>query len=134
MFQIYVCYNLDFVIIDNRQSSLFCNYLWNECGRKQSGIAYDIMRKNRANYHYKLRALRKNKQNKPKMSVSKTMLRNSQTTYWKSIRAIRKHNYNTTQVVDGTSGDSNIANIFRRKYKSLFNSVGSSDEEIADLN
>ena len=61
------------------------------------------------------------------------MLRNSSATYWKSNRAIRKHNYNTTQMVDGTSGDSNIANIFQRKYKSLFNSVGSSDEEIADL-
>ena len=36
-------------------------------------------------------------------------------------------------MVDGTSGDSNIANIFRRKYKSLFNSVKSSDEEIAEL-
>ena len=33
------------------------------------------------------------------------MLRNSPTTYWKSTRAIRKNNYNSTQVVDGTSGD-----------------------------
>ena len=61
------------------------------------------------------------------------MLRNSSTTYWKSTRAIRKHNYNTTQMVDGILGDSNIANIFRRKYKSLFSRVESSDEEIADL-
>ena len=89
--------------------------------------------KNRANYHYKLRALRKNKQNKTKLSVSKTMLRNSSTTYWKSTHAIRKRNYNTTQMVDGTSGDSNTVNIFRRKYKSLFNSVESLDEETADL-
>ena len=36
-------------------------------------------------------------------------------------------------MVDGTSGDYNIVNIFRRKYKSLFNSVESSDVEIADL-
>ena len=36
-------------------------------------------------------------------------------------------------MVDGTAGISNIANMFRRKYKSLFNSVESSDEEIADL-
>ena len=116
-----------------RQSSLFWHSMWNECGRKQSGIVYDFMKKNRANYHYKLRALRKNKQNKTKLSVSKTMLRNSSATYWKSTRAIRKHNYNTTQMIDGISGDSNIANIFRRKYKSLFNSVESSDKEIADL-
>ena len=33
------------------------------------------------NNHYKLRALRKNKQNKTKLSVCKTMLRNSPTTH-----------------------------------------------------
>ena len=89
--------------------------------------------KNRSNYHYKLRALRKNKQNKIKLSVSKTMLRNSSTTYRKSTHANCKHNYITTQMIDGTSGDSNIANIFRRKYKSLFNSVEYSDKETSDL-
>ena len=36
-------------------------------------------------------------------------------------------------MVDETSGDSNIANIFQKKFKSLSNSVESSDEEIADL-
>ena len=36
-------------------------------------------------------------------------------------------------MVDGISGDSNIAITFRRKYKSLFKSVESSDEEVADL-
>ena len=61
------------------------------------------------------------------------MLRNSPTTYWESTRAIPKHNYNTAQMVDGTSGDSKIANIFSRKCKSRFNSVESSDEKIADL-
>ena len=34
-------------------------------------------------------------------------------------------------MVDGTSGDSNITNIFQRKYKSLFNSVESSDEDLS---
>ena len=28
-----------------RQSSLFWHSMWNECGRKQSGIVYDIMKK-----------------------------------------------------------------------------------------
>ena len=62
------------------------------------------------------------------------MLRNSPTTYWKSTRAIRKNNYNSTQVVDETSGDANIANLFRGKYVSLFNSVESTDDELTELN
>ena len=117
-----------------RPSSLFWHDIWNDCGREKSGIIYDIMKKNRSIYHYKLRALRKIKHSKTKQSVSRGMLRNSPTTYWKSTRAIRKNNYNSTQVVDGTSGDANIANLFRGKYVSLFNSVESTDDELTELN
>ena len=118
-----------------RQSSLFWHGIWKDCGREKSGIIYDIMKKNRSIYHYKLRALRKNKQSKTvtKQSVSRGMLRNSPITYWKSTRAIRKINYNSTQVVDGTSGDATIANFFRGKYVSLSNSVESTDDELTEL-
>ena len=36
-------------------------------------------------------------------------------------------------MVDGVCGDSNIANLFRRKYLSLYNSVKSLDEEMIEL-
>ena len=36
-------------------------------------------------------------------------------------------------MVDGVCGDSNIANLFRRKYQSLYNSVKSLDEEMIEL-
>ena len=42
-----------------RQSSLFWHDIWNDCGREKSGIIYDIMKKNRSIYHYKLSAFRK---------------------------------------------------------------------------
>ena len=116
-----------------RQTSLFWHDIWNECGREKFGIVYDIMKMCRSKYHYKLRALRKKKHVKTKLSVSKSMLRNHPTTYWKSTSAIRKNKYNTTQMVDGVCGDSNIANLFRRKYQSLYNSVKSLDEEMIEL-
>ena len=102
-------------------------------GCEKSGIVYDIMKMCRSKYHYKLRALRKKKHAKTKLSVSKSMPRNHPTTYWISTSANRKNKYNTTQMVDGVCGDSNIANLFRRKYQSLYNSVKSLDEEIIEL-
>ena len=116
-----------------RQTSLFWHDIWNECGRKKSGIVYDIMKMYRSKYHYKFRALRKKTHVKTKLSVSKSMLRNNPTTYWKSTSAIRKNKYNTTQMADGVCGDSNIANLFRRKYHSLYNSVKSLDEDMFEL-
>ena len=86
----------------------------------------------RSKYHYKLRALRKKKHFKTKLSISKSMLCNHPTTYVKSTSA-SKNKYNSTQMVDGVCGDSNIVNQFRRKYQSLYNSVKSLDEEMIEL-
>ena len=116
-----------------RQTSLFWHDIWNECGRENYGIVYDILIMCRSKYHYKLRALRKKKHVKTKISVSKSMLHNSPTTYWKWTSAIRKNKYDTTQMVDGVCCDSNIANLFRRKYQSLYNGVKSLDEEMIEL-
>ena len=62
------------------------------------------------------------------------MLRNKQQTYWKSASAIRKNKYNTTQMVDGVCGDSSIADLLRRKYQSLYNSIESLDNDMSELN
>ena len=129
---LYSC-NIIYIFGGIRQTSLFCHDIWNECGREKSGIVYDIMKMCRSKYHYKLRALRKKKHFKTKLSVSKSMLRNHPTTYWKSTSAIRKNKYNTAQMVDVVCSDSILQICFRRKYQSLYNSVKSLDEEIIVL-
>ena len=57
------------------------------------------------------------------------MLRSNNGTYWKSARVLCKNNFNRTNVVDNVNGDIQIANLFKDKYESLFNSVQCSKEE-----
>ena len=59
------------------------------------------MKKARSKYHYLLRALKKEKHCKTKISISKSMLRSNKSCYWKASRVIRKNNFNCTNVVDG---------------------------------
>ena len=54
------------------------------------------MKKARSKYHYLLRALKKKKICKTKISISKSMLRSNKTCYWKASSAIRKNNFNCT--------------------------------------
>ena len=84
-----------------RDKSKFWHSIWSECGREHTGIVYDIMKKARSWYHYLLRALKKKKHYKTKLSISKSMLRSDRTCYWKASRAIRKNISNCTNVVDG---------------------------------
>ena len=46
-----------------------------------------------------LRALKKKKHYKTKLSISKSMLRSDKTCYWKASRAIRKNNFNCANAV-----------------------------------
>ena len=76
-----------------------------------------------------LRALKKKKHCKTKISISKSILRSNKSCYWKASRAIRKNNFNCTNVVDGVDGGPKIANLFKDKYERLFNSVKCSEDE-----
>ena len=81
------------------------------------------MKSTRSRYHYKLKDLKRKKQCKIKQSISRDMLTMNNNGYWKSIRGVRKHTYNSTPIVDGIQGNSDIANHFMEKYKALYNSV-----------
>ena len=116
-----------------REESLFWHHIWIECSKPISGIVYDIMCRCRSVYHYKLRALKKKKQNKIRIAISKKALQDTNQRYWKSVKLLRKNNYNTTSTVDGHVGCKNIANHFQSKFKLLFNSVTSSSESLENV-
>ena len=104
-----------------RDKSKFWHRISSDCGSAHTDILYDIMKKARSRHHYTcmLRALKKKKQYKTKISISKLMLRSDKTCSWKASRAIRKNNFNCTNVVDGVEGGSKIANLFKDKYEHL---------------
>ena len=92
------------------------------------------MKKNRKVYHYKLRGLKKLRQSKIKLSVSRSMMTSKNRNYWKSARAVRKNRYNNTPVVDGIHGNSEIANVFKSKFSALYSSVPTTTEAMESLN
>ena len=49
------------------------------------------------------------------------------------MKAVRKKNFNTTNSVDGHIGGKLIANHFKQKIRTLFNSVGTSDNKFSKL-
>ena len=92
------------------------------------------MKNNRNVYHYKLRGLKKLRQSKIKLSVSRSMMTSKNRNYWKSARAVRKNRYNNTPVVDGIHGNSEIANVFKSKFSALYSSVPTTTEAMESLN
>ena len=83
------------------------------------------MKRCRASYHYLLRSLKSKKDVHVKQSVSKPLFQSSKRNYWKSFVVICKKNYNTVPVIDNTRSDAAIADLFKDKYATLYNSVSS---------
>ena len=79
------------------------------------------------------RSLKSKKDVHVKQSVSKSLFQSSKRNYWKSIAVIRKQNYNTVPVIDNTRGDVAIAELFKDKYATLYNSVSSSSNSMKAL-
>ena len=68
-----------------------------------------------------------------KQSVSKSLFKSSKKDYWKSAAVIRKKNYNTVPIIDNTRSDATIADLFKDKYATLYNSVSSSSNSMKAL-
>ena len=120
--------------INHNGKPMFWHDIWVSCNKPESGWVYAIMKKNRKVYHYKLRGLKKLRQSKIKLSVSRSMMTSKNRNYWKSARAVRKNRYNNTPVVDGIHGNSEIANVFKSKFSALYSSVPTTTEAMESLN
>ena len=58
----------------------------------------------------------------------------SSTNFWKELKKISPANKVTTNVMDNAHGDKNVMELLLTKYKTLYNSVPTSDDELQQLN
>ena len=58
----------------------------------------------------------------------------SSTSFWKELKKVSPANKVTTHVMDNAHGDRNVMELLLTKYKTLYNSVPTSDDELQHLN
>ena len=114
-----------------RELSLFWHWIWLESGKPNTGFVYQIMKRTRHQYHYAIRCCKKNKIRIQKEKLAENISNSND--FWREIKKINPANKVTTCVMDNVKGDTNITNIFFNKYKSLYNSVPTSDSDMLDL-
>ena len=115
-----------------RDRSLFWHWIWLESGKPNTGFVYQIMKRTRHQYHYAVRCCKKNHLNIQKQKLAENMP--SSTSFWKELKKISPANKVTTNVMDNTHGDKNVMELLLTKYKTLYNSVPTSDDQLQHLN
>jgi hypothetical protein len=117
-----------------REKSIFWHEVWVDCGRPRDGTVANIMRRNRASYHFAVRFVKNNRLDIIKNRFATSVLANNGTTETSGTRQ-RKYvavNVSRTALWMGSQSN-NIANLFADSYADLYTRVGFCEAEMADL-
>ena len=116
------------VVKESHQTARNAFKLWNNYGKPRTGSTLSLMRKSRALFKYSLRSCMRHEQQKKANAIAdKFMTTGSSKTFWKDIRKASNSKPCLPTCVDGTTGEANIAEMWRKHYNDLFNSVQPKD-------
>lgn len=118
-------------VAPEKETSLFWHWLWLEAGKPNTGYVYNIMKRTRHKYHYAVRCCKKKKLNNQKIKLAENI--SDPKEFWKELKKLNPANKITTETMDNVNGNENITNILYDKYKTLYNSVPTSDHELSDI-
>jgi exonuclease III len=117
----------------HREKSLFWHGLWVDCGRPRGGVVADCMRRTRASYHYAIRQVKRDEDSIVRDRLANALINDPSRNFWSEVKRIRNNKMCTTNVVDGCTDKSTIAQLFANKYRSLYSSVSFNDAEMRDI-
>ena len=118
------------MVENNFRNALFWHKLWVENGRPAAGVIADIRRATRARYHDSRKQAIKNKDIITSSNLVKSLNDESSKEFWSKVRRCKGTKSNAANCVDNSRGETNICNVFKDKFKTLYNCVS---YEAADM-
>ena len=115
-----------------RDKAILWHNIWKENDRPKNGIIFEIRKNTRSDYHKAIKELSRenNMINKNKIAHA---LSNGQTNkFWTEIKKVNHSKCLISSAMDGTNGDSNVCNVFKVKFSSLYTSVPSDLNELSE--
>ena len=113
----------------DKDQSLFWHWIWTEAGRPNSGYIYQIMRTTRHRYHYAVRRCRKQKHQRSKLAEHF----HDPKMFWSEAAKNSSADKQLTNIIGNPSGLEAISQLFHKKYKTLYNSVQTSDSDLSNI-
>ena len=117
-----------------RQNSMFWHKIWVECNRPSKGIVYVIMKETRMKYHKTVKNILENRKDLRKELFAQALTQNDKRKFWTEVKKMEKSSKVLPAVVDGKDSFLDICNVFKNKYKDLYQSNSTTDEEMYLLN
>ena len=107
---------------------------WNIAGRPRSGPLAEPKGRARAAFRHEMKFLRENEDQLRSQSMLSKLRRGEWKDFWKEIKALKAKKKSLPLTVGGTSGESNIGNLWNDHFSAIANSVGSTDNRDQVMN
>ena len=92
--------------------------MWQEAGKPQTGVVYNVIKRTRHQYHYVVRCCKRQKFEIQKQKITENIL--NSTTFWKEIRKLNPTSKTISNNIDDTNGPLEISNLFYEKYQIIY--------------
>ena len=117
-----------------KDDALFWNAIWVSCGKPHNGVVCQIRRSTRAKYHKAVKKLKKEENLNRCEVMAEAMIANNNRKFWTEAKKFKGRNrVSVPNTMDEARGDGNVAELFARKYETLYNSVPYDDDKMIDL-
>ena len=100
---------------------------WNIAGSPRSGPLAELKCMAQDAFRHEMKFLRENEDQLRSQSMLSKLRRGECNDFWKEIKALNPKKESLPLTVEGTSGESNIANLWKGHFSAIANSVGSTD-------
>ena len=107
---------------------------WNIAGRSTSGPLAELKCRARAAFSHEMKFLRENEDQLRCQSMLSKLRRGECNDFCKEIKTLNPKKESRPPTVGGTSGESNIANLWKCNFSAIANSVGSTDKRDQVMN
>ena len=115
------------------KSALVWHKIWKENGQPESGLLAEIRRSTRSQYHKAYRMVISHEKVIRANNIENAFDNYSFEGMWSEIRSCNSRPAKIPVSVDGLSGRSEIAEHFADKFRTLYNSVGYTDDDLNKL-
>ena len=103
-----------------------CYVRWRNCGKPHHGLEYDDMKSSRARFKLKFRDCLRNEYSKKADDIALKLRNKEQGEFWRKVNSLNNKKAPLGNTVNGCTGSSDIAEMWRKHFMGLFNSVNNS--------
>ena len=116
-----------------REDSLFWHAIWVSCGRPPAGALASVMRHTRAKYHRAIKLLKRDADRMRRTRLAESFNQGPKRDFWMELKKMSKANRQTVNQLDGMCSDEDIAEHLSNKYRQLFSSAPTNQEDYDTL-